>query len=201
MGEAVEFLLIGDMKLKIVMSESDMQAYKLDRGRDYSSPAYRRAFWRVLEKAKEEVGFDPDGDKVLIQFYPMRQGGCEVFVTKLGALSKDSVRSVTRSDNVDLLSHSKSFYRFEGLEDLKRFAAALKSVGARVHSDVYISDDGKYFLGMEEYKKGGEQTEFPFILEFSDLLTAQLSFYITEHLSPLYTGDISEWIAVRESNS
>ena len=140
------------------------------------------------------MGFDPDGDKVLIQFYPMRQGGCEVFVTKLGALSKDSVRSVTRSDNVDLLSHSKSFYRFEGLEDLKRFAAALKSVGARVHSDVYISDDGKYFLGMEEYKKGGEQTEFPFILEFSDLLTAQLSFYITEHLRPLYTGDISEWL-------
>jgi hypothetical protein len=128
MGEAVEFLLIGDMKLKIVMSESDMQAYKLDRGRDYSSPAYRRAFWRVLEKAKEEVGFDPDGDKVLIQFYPMRQGGCEVFVTKLGALSKDSVRSVTHSDNVDLLSHSKSFYCFEGLDDLKRFAAALKSV-------------------------------------------------------------------------
>ncbi|MBQ8321775.1 MAG: adaptor protein MecA [Clostridia bacterium] len=189
----MEFLLIGDSKLKIVMSETDMRTYKLDACADYSSSVYRRAFWRVLEKAKAEVGFDPDGDKVLIQFYPVKSGGCEVFVTKLGLLPKESARSVCRSDKVAMLSRGKSFYRFESYTDLKRFALALGSVADTYPgADIYISDEGRYFLAIEEYKKGGEPAEFPFILEFSDLLTADFSYYITEHCRLLTEGNAIE---------
>ena len=189
----MEFLFIGDSKLKIVMSEADMRSYKLDAGADYSSSVYRRAFWRVLERAKAEVGFDPDGDKVLIQFYPVKSGGCEVFVTKLGLLSKESARCVCRSDKVAMLSHGKSFYRFESYSDLTRFALAMKGASDTYPgSDIYISDAGHYFLAIEEYKKGGEPTEFPFILEFSDLLTADFSYYITEHCRLLTEGNAIE---------
>ena len=69
----MEFLLVGESKLKIVASEEEMIEYKLE---DYSSNVsgaiLRRSFLRVLDIAKSEVGFDPAGDKVLIQFYPIK---------------------------------------------------------------------------------------------------------------------------------
>ena len=36
---------------------------------DVSSADSRRAFWQLISTAKKEVGFDPKGDKLLIQLY------------------------------------------------------------------------------------------------------------------------------------
>ena len=187
----VDFLLIGDSKLKIVMSSDDMKEFKLDSASDCSSPGYRRVFWQVLDRAKCEVGFDTRGDKVLIQFYPLKSGGCEVFVTKLGVLPKESARIVSDSERVTLLSRSKSFYAFESFVDLKRFFA---SISARLSepypiSDLYIADSNVYYLAIEECIKGGENIEFPEILEFARMLTADLEFYVTEHLGCVFCGD------------
>ncbi len=173
------------------MTEEDMREYKLDRASDYSSPGYRRAFWQVLERAKSDVGFDTAGDKVLIQFYPVKTGGCEVFVTKLGILSKESARLVTRSDKVTMLSRSLGFYVFECLKDVKSF---YRSISSRItepypKADVYVTEEGICYLSIDEYAKGGEPSEFPEIFEFSHRLTADLEFYITEHLTPITNGD------------
>ncbi len=187
----VEFLTLGDSKLKIVMTEEDMKEYKLDTASDYSSPGYRRAFWRVLDRAKRDVGFDTEGDKVLIQFYPLKCGGCEVFVTKLGILSKESARLVTKSERVTMLSKSKSIYAFDRIDDMKNFYNAVKMRLSEPYpaADIYITDGSLCYLAIEECAKGGESPEFPEILEFSRRLTADLEFYITEHLPCVTNGD------------
>ncbi len=187
----MEFLLIGDSKLKILMTEEDMCEYKLDTASDYSSSGYRRAFWQVLDRAKAQVGFDTAGDKVLIQFYPIKGGGCEVFVTKLGILSSESARLVTRSEHVKVLSKNKSFYAFESLCDIKKFYRAIMPRLSEPYplSDIYIADGGICYLSIEEYAKGGEPCEFPEILEFSRRLTADLEFFITEHIPRITNGD------------
>ncbi len=187
----MEFLLIGDSKLKIIMTEEDMHEYKLDKASDYSSSGYRRAFWHVLDKAREDVGFDTGGDKVLIQFYPIKSGGCEVFVTKLGILSKESARLVTRSERVTMLGKEKNFYVFASLSDLKRFYHSVETRLSEPYpsSDIYITDGLVCYLAVEEYAKGGDPCEFPEILEFADRLTADIGFFITEHLSCITSGD------------
>ena len=194
----MEFLLIGESKLKIVATEDEMKEYKLEK---YSSgdggAGLRRSFWRVLDMAKGQVGFDPGGDKLLIQFYPMKPGGCEIFVTKLGILPESSARLVSRSNRISMISKNKSFYSFCGIDELTAALRAVKSMAGNtaVAGDVY-NLDGRYYLSIEEYGKGGEPMEFPCILEFGEGLTALLGLYITEHAEKLTDGDAVEKFSV-----
>ena len=187
----MEFLLIGESKIKIVLSSAEAKKQGLDTSStDVSGPLARRVLWRILDMAKTEVGFDPKGDKVLIQLYPLANGGCELFVTKLGILSESSARLVSKSDRIAILSKSRSLYRFDDLSDIISASRAVKSITGELSpkSDVYMDGD-KYYLSIEEYGKGGEPVEFPCILEFGMGLTAELSSYIYEHADRLTDGD------------
>lgn len=187
----MEFLLIGESKIKIVLSSAEAKKQGLDTSStDVSGPLARRVLWRILDMAKTEVGFDPKGDKVLIQLYPLANGGCELFVTKLGILSESSARLVSKSDRIAMLSKSRSLYRFDDLSDIISASRAVKSITGDLSpkSDVYLDGD-KYYLSIEEYGKGGEPVEFPCILEFGMGLTAELSSYIYEHADRLTDGD------------
>ena len=187
----MEFLLIGESKIKIVLSSEEAKDQGLDTtSADVSGPVARRIFWRILDMAKSEVGFDPKGDKVLIQLYPLASGGCELFVTKLGILSESSARLVSKSDRIAMLSKSRSLYSFDDFNDIIGASRAVKSITGELSpkSDVYV-DGEKYYLSIEEYGKGGEPVEFPCILEFGMGLTAELSSYIYEHADRLTDGD------------
>ena len=187
----MEFLLVGESKIKIVLSEEERQSYDLNASSpDISGPSASRSFWRILDLAKREVGFDPSGDKVLIQLYPIKNGGCEIFVTKLGILPDASARVVARSSKVALLSKKNSLYAFQSLEDTVAAARAIKNLSedSLPVSDVFYLDE-KYYLSIEEYGKGGEPIEFPCVLEFGTELTADLFSYISEHARLLTDGD------------
>ena len=187
----MEFLLIGDSKIKIVLNKEEAEKYRLDNASpDVSGPSARRIFWRILEQARLKVGFDPAGDKVLIQLYPLKNGGCEMFVTKLGILSESSARLVSKSDRIAMLSKKRSLYSFDNLEDVIAAARAVLSRSSEISpkSDVY-TDGERYFLSIDEYGKGGEAVEFPCILEFGTAVTAELSTYISEHADRLTDGD------------
>jgi negative regulator of genetic competence, sporulation and motility len=184
----LEFLLVGESKIKIVLTKKEAEQMHLGQG-DVSSADSRRAFWQLISTAKKEVGFDPKGDKLLIQLYPMKEG-VEIFVTKLGLLPDSSAKMVSRSNRVSLLSKKRCFYALDSLDNLVAAARAVRatSEGVEIESDVYLSQD-RYFLSIEEYGKGGEVVEFPCILEFATPLAADLSAYIIEHATCLTEGD------------
>ncbi len=187
----MEFLMIGESKIKIVLTAAEAKKHRLNcASADVSGPGARRSFWKILDMARNEVGFDPAGDKILIQLYPLKDGGCEIFVTKLGILSDSSARTVSKSERIAMLSKKSSIYSFDNLNDMLSAARAVKarSCETSLKSDVY-TDGGKYYLFIEEYGKGGEQTEFPCILEFGTGLTADASTYIFEHAKRLTNGD------------
>ena len=183
--------MVGESKIKIVLNEAERQSYNLNASSpDISGPGARRSFWSILDMAKKEVGFDPSGDKVLIQLYPIQSGGCEIFVTKLGILPDASARVVARSSRVALLSKKKSIYAFSDINDLINATRAIKNLSSDSLpvSDVFVADD-KYYLSIEEYGKGGEPIEFPCVLEFGTELTADVFSYVTEHAALLTDGD------------
>ena len=187
----MEFLLIGESKIKIVLNDEEARKYKLDTtSSDVGGPGARRAFWQILDIARAEVGFDPAGDKVLIQMYPVNTGGCEIFVTKLGILPDSSARLVSKSNRIAMLSKKKSLYAFDSVEDLISASVAIRSRSDGIYpkSDVYEAGD-KYYLLIEEYGKGGEPMEFPCILEFGAGLAADIGSYISEHATRLTDGN------------
>ena len=115
----MEFLHIGESKLKIVMSAEELKEYGISPKDEGTTLTCRRAVWEILDRAKSVCGFNPNGDKILVQFYPMRDGGCELFVTKLGILAPSSARLVAKSERVALLSRSEVYYVFSSFDDVR----------------------------------------------------------------------------------
>ena len=93
-------------------------------------------FWDVLSRAKLRTGFDTDGQKVLVQLYPSKDGGCEIFVTKIGSIYKEigedvsdpfahpiSIESTASKRKKKSLSSEKQFsaiYSFPSIDPMIR---------------------------------------------------------------------------------
>ncbi len=170
--------------MKIVLTKAETKKYRLDiPDPTADTQRARRAFWNVLDDARKTVSFDPSDDKVLVQFYPMKSGGCEIFVTKLGILSQASARLVSDSDRITLLSKRCGFYAFAREEDMRRAVRTIKNhpSGVIPKGDLYFLENIGYVLMIEEYGRGDEQAEFPSVLEFGKRLPADISCYISEH--------------------
>lgn len=177
----MKFLLVTESKLKITLTRAEMREYSIDPdSTDHFNSASRRGFWRVLEIAKSRVGFDVSDDKVLIQFYPINSGECEVFVTKLGILSAGNARLVSKSDRVNTLECRRSYYAFDNASELNFVARELPR-DLSADSSLYSLGGGRFLLSLLEYKTGGEYTEFPMLMEYSRRLSADVEGYLAEH--------------------
>ncbi|MCQ2430139.1 MAG: adaptor protein MecA [Clostridia bacterium] len=81
----MEMIVISPSKLKIMLTPPDMQRYDLpSEALDCTDESTRRTFRRIIEDARAETGFETAGQQLFIQLYTSRDGGCELFVTKLG---------------------------------------------------------------------------------------------------------------------
>ena len=81
----MEWIRISESKLKIMLSAEDARRYALNcETADYADVMTRAAFREILTDVRAETGFDATEDKIYIQMYPSKEGGCELFVTKMG---------------------------------------------------------------------------------------------------------------------
>ena len=191
----MELILITGKKLKIMLSAADMENYRLDCGNlDYDNTETRRAFWSILDEAKHRTGFDAAADRVMIQVYPGKGGGCEMFVTKLSERRGSNVISISGSPVPETGTETLcGIYRFSGLEDLLGACRILDEAGFDGKSDVYASEEtprcggGKYYLML--YCRRREPGRFSFIGEYgTPCRGGQYEFYIKEHSRPVCTG-------------
>lgn len=94
----MELHRIGEGQLRISLSADDMDYYQLNsETMDYDDTATRSAFWRILDRAKKQTGFDAARDRVLIQVFPRKSGGCEMYVTK-AAPNKQEEQNPIKND-------------------------------------------------------------------------------------------------------
>ena len=173
----MELILINERKLKITLSESDMKEYDIDCDSvDYSRTETRRAFWSLLDEAKHRTGFDAASDRVYIQLYPSREGGCEMYVTKLGALSDASSRD---GDSVAVPTGRKKAFAFPETEPMLRVCRQLARSGFRGTSAAYSTDDGAFLLVLGNLKNDNEAA---FASEFGDEVDPErLDTALSEH--------------------
>lgn len=146
----MELIRISESKLKVMLSPEDMRQYALncDTIECPDSPS-RRAFWSILEEAKRRTGFDPAGEKVYVQLYPERGGGCEMFVTKLSGTppKTDSRTSDIHSAVVDAASvpETERVYLFSSLGDLLSACSRMRRDPAVTVSRAYVEDSRRRF--------------------------------------------------------
>ena len=88
----MEWIRISPNKLKIMLTAEDARHYELNcENADYTDTLTRTAFREILTDVKKQADFDASEDKVYIQMYPSKEGGCELFITKVGLLLNDPV--------------------------------------------------------------------------------------------------------------
>jgi negative regulator of genetic competence, sporulation and motility len=150
----LELILISNNKLKIMMSAEDMGRYDLKcENIDYDNTETRRAFWSILDEAKQRTGFDAASEKVFVQLYPSKGGGCEMYITKLGSGDKGKDSKALSLDTGR--RREINIYSFERLEWLCEACARLLRMGYKGDSSLYLSGEGNvYYLLLNEVCDG-----------------------------------------------
>ena len=189
----MEVLKINDTKLKLMLSASDMKGFGLiAENIDYNNSGVRKSFFKILDSVKASHGFDAEGDKLLIQYYPDKDGGCELFITKLGLLPPATERAISRSNRITLLQARRVMYRFSDFDSLLS-ASRLFADDPHRESDVYLDDNGEYYL--EILEKGSGRTngsEYSRLIEFAHQVPQSSYPYIIEHCERLTDKDAIE---------
>ena len=188
----MDFIVVNDSKLKIMMSREDMKEYEIDgEDIDYENPRIRRAFFKILDVAKEECGFESSGDKILIQYYPSKDG-CEIFVTKLGIISQGAERTIAKSGRVAMLETRKRAYKFSGLLSLIGAAKAIKTEECESKPRVFCDEQGYYYILTEERVSVNKIRDISHISEYGTQIPAVIAPYITEHATELDFSTLCE---------
>ena len=191
--------MISTNKLKVMLCENDLKHFELNAEQlDYSNTETKRMFWEILNQAKHQTGFNTDGQRVLVQLYPSKEGGCEMFVTKIGETEKEyegkPKHRTSQNDkcssfmiNTKRNSNTKqsiSTIVFESTENLIEVCRRLDDIGYVGVSSAYSCENGKNYLMLSgvELTKDSEFDEFSFILEYGEAENSKsLEYYILEH--------------------
>lgn len=189
----MELIRISDTKLKVMLSEEDMILYDLDtEALDYDNKETRRAFWQILDEAKRKTGFDASADRIFVQVYSSKKGGCEMFVTKVGKI-EDANKT---SKRLPPMRKKENIYVYDSFDTVSLMCEKLKAIGYEGRSLVYL-DEAKetYYLVVEERSsdnilKSGALGEFGFLSEYGRKKNGSLMLaYIKEHYACLDEKD------------
>ncbi len=188
----LEFLTVGNSKIKIMLSaeEAIARGIKIEET-DYDDPEIRRAFRKILEEASEKAKFELGKEKLLVQAYPSRDGGIELFVTKLGTVSKEAANMLSKSEHIAVISAKRVFYIFDSFENL---LGAVRSIppGAAEDSSVYRFDDGAYCLSFCEREHRYVLGKLSRLSEFGLRINELAAQSLEEHATLLRGGDAVE---------
>ena len=191
----MELILISESKLKIMLTADDMESYEISNEQmSYEVKTTREGFEKILDVAKEKTGFDSTSSKLLIQVYPSRNGGCEVYVIRDGEV-KNSPNTKEKS-NPPKKKKEVCVYLLDGIEGLIKVCDILHKCGYKNESSVYyemIGEKTRYFLVLQEEVPYSSQNRKRKSLNKSDLANEygkrlggrDIVLYIEEHADRL----------------
>lgn len=172
----MELIVINENKFKIMMDKNDMKIYGLDEDEFYLSVTNTRDILeRILKSCPEQRGFEsiaPE-DKLLMQLYPERNGGCELFITRLcldntDGYEEESIFMSCANEDKYLLPRcvkkgteqkkTSLTYSFKKLDYVFRTCKELKKREYSGNSALYRGEDEKYYLILTPTQKENEKS-------------------------------------------
>ncbi|MGM9643264.1 MAG: adaptor protein MecA [Eubacteriales bacterium] len=175
----MELILISNSKLKIMLSAEDMKKYNIDSDGEC---ALRRGFAPVLERAHDDCGFDINSGRLLVQVFPSREGGCEMFVTRVAQERRTQEQG-------EEYRPSPSVCILRTVSDLTALCRALCSRGYGSESSAYALNEGVYALILPDLDRDEcLPLEACVISEYGERRDCEnIEGYIKEHARPIFT--------------
>ena len=198
----MELILISNSKLKIMLSAEDLKEFGLSADTlDYSNTETKRMFWDVLGRAKKAVGFDTDGHRVLVQLYPSRDGRCELFITRLGAVCQSECKEGAEEETISVItkgnmskpqkkssSLKSAVFSFDTMEYMLAVCRRLFALNYTGDSEAYLGDDCRCYLFLSDVEPPDYilLDEYSFITEYGTPENAvALAHFVAEHAKPI----------------
>jgi len=163
----MEIIKINCEKVKISLSNDDMEHLQINCDMlDGCDKRGRQAFNKILDEAKDKYGFYTTGKRIFVQLFPSKDGGCDIFITRLND-SFDKKYTVNKRKN--------TCYLFESINELILFCKTVKRQNYDQSSSLYIDENKrKYYICL--------QKDFTFAEEYyGKKCSANSDAYIREH--------------------
>ena len=181
----MEWIRISQNKLKIMLTAEDARHYELNcEEADYTDMLTRTAFREILTDVKREADFDASEDKVYIQMYPSKEGGCELFVTKIGLLLNDQPSVAPQAGRKEAprpprVRRENIFaFCFRDFPSLSAACRRIKGALAVRKSDAFRDEKGAWWL----FLSGCEPQKLRFLSSYAREVRADLArLYLAEH--------------------
>lgn len=192
----MEWIRISANKLKIMLTAEDALHYDLDcKEPNYADMMAHAAFREMLTDVRRETGFDATDDKTYIQMYPSKEGGCELFITKIGLVVSEE-REECKMPIVPCkkehprpqqgrVGSCERVFVFERLELLLASCRALLCVESIEESVAWQDDRARWWLSLlscEERTRGFLSLLLDFGKEVSD---ESARAFLCEHARPI----------------
>ena len=213
----MELIPINNSKLKIMLDERDMKEYNIGDEADCANTATRLAIRHILDRAKDQIGFNTEGSEIFVQLYTSKRGGCELFVTKsdLSQFNDDKktkkqkkadeigeCQALTVRGETQLVSGKNNFgriiYSFEALKDICTACRILAKKAVPMQSLAYRIGNEKYFLVLEDTNTSAytRLDKLTFLFEFGIRERADHTYtYLNEHATLLCARDAIQTLA------
>lgn len=207
----MELIRITDQNLKIMLTPSDMTQFELtpeaiDHADAYLPDAFRLLLWEI----RRQYGFEFDDKHLTVQYFPSKEGGCEMFVSSMqstptgeererkrrGAGSGNAILPIGKSLAGSFLRETA--YRFENLSSLLAACHRLRGIGYIGESSAYRDGGTIYYLLLKMLSASpfSLPDEFAFLCEYGRPENASaLRLYFREHGSVICPRDAVEILA------
>ena len=188
----MELIRISDRKLKIMLTPTDMRHFELNPdtfGED--SKGMHRSFRLLLEEVRRQTGFDADDRQISVQYFPSREGGCEMFISRLNEMCDGECPSPIATQSLQIRKpsirnafHREGAYRFSSLSQLLSVCKRLSQIGYIGSNSAYCDASDNYYLLLSILAESPFSTpeELAFITEYGTIEnTSLLKIYLKEH--------------------
>ena len=109
----MELIRINDRKLKIMLTPSDMSHFEMNAERlGEDTEQMRRSFRMLMKEVRRKIAFDLDDRRISVQFFPSREGGCEMFVSSLPSGAEKKERPANQKPALPVRAPERSFGGF-----------------------------------------------------------------------------------------
>ena len=168
----MEYILINESKLKIICKEKDLEPYGISADLlEYGDASSRRFLDDLLDEAKSKLGFETLKHRVLIQLFPDKSGGCEIFISKLGLLLSTSDEKPSPIKKASKPKSQERIFFFEKLDFMLEACRRLSFLqNIKKSSAFYIYGCGYYLYFLLDVQPELDEYDIPILDEYSFLL-------------------------------
>lgn len=177
-----------DDRLKIILDTDDLKKYNINFvNLDYKNKKTRSIFWDLINTAKEQTGFNPNGSRLLIEAFPDINGGISLFVSKLSVSSNQEVLQNYTYEKENNDKKEVFMFCFENTDDFLDACLLFKDKDCRITESKLYNYLNKYYLKIEFLNNYPNEYYYEKklvlnLLEFGKLIINEISeCYLEEH--------------------